>query len=254
MMETNNKLLKIYPQKSILQMRELRYTYKEIEKKAKITLIRSVLLLLLIPVLLIQEDNPLIALVPLALAFILYQTELFSIKKRFEDFDEKRHYEFLYFFQLLVPHLKQAGSTRLGLFNVLQKMESRLEQEQEDGSEGILKSGVNRLLIDLTNRPGDITAFKDFAKECSGTEIAEDIAVALYDWQQNSTSEKQLDRLKDTINKALDHRVEEMMQRKLDRFSWYSTRVLFSVVVLSVGILGTTIFVQMMEIFGSLTQ
>src|SRR5690554_6236060 len=112
MMETNNKLLKIYPQKSILQMRELRYTYKEIEKKAKITLIRSVLLLLLIPVLLIQEDNPLIALVPLALAFILYQTELFSIKKRFEDFDEKRHYEFLYFFQLLVPHLKQAGSTR----------------------------------------------------------------------------------------------------------------------------------------------
>lgn len=243
---------KVFSEKHMFYMKELKMTNQEINEKGKKIILRSAGLALLIPLLLLTGEAFYIALLPLVLAYILFFTEMFTIKKSFEDFDQKRHYEFLYFFQLLVPHLKQAGATRLGLFNVLQKMETRLTPKDENGEGGILKEGVNRLLIDLTNRPGNINSFKDFAKSCSGTEIAEDICVALYDWQQNSTSDKQLDRLKDSINIALDQRVEEMMNSKLDKFDFYSTRVLLSTVLLSVGILGTTIYVQIIDIFSNL--
>ena len=245
----NSIWIKLYPEKQTIMLRELSFTYREIEKRSQALVIKYALLLFLVPILFILLPQKWIALSPLALVLLFYTTDKLKVTKVYDNFNDKRHFEFLYFFQLLVPHLKQATSSRIGLFNVLTKMETRLPSEEDDEDGGILKQGVNQLLIGITNRPADIEVFKDFARTCSGTDMAEDVCVALYDWQQNSADIKQLDRLKVMVNHALTLRVGEIAESKLSKFEWYSARTLLITVVMSIVILIGVTVLQGFEIF-----
>ncbi|AMC92808.1 hypothetical protein AOC36_02050 [Erysipelothrix larvae] len=168
---------------------------------------------------------------------------LFNVRQAYQGFRDARNVEFLYFFSLLVPHLSQAVGVKTGLYRILTKLEIRLEDQS------ILKQGVNRLVIQMTNHPGNIEPFLEFARLCSGTELAEDVAVALFDFQQNSDDQEAINRLKDKVNKALDKRMEDVVTRKISRFRWYSSRVVMSVFVLILGILGTSIWAEIMRAF-----
>lgn len=250
MMETNF-WVKHYPPKQTVMLHEMSYTYREIEKFSKKMYLRvGMAALLVIPTLLVAP-NKAMALLPLLVAAFFYASERMKVTKVYDSFNDTRHFEFLYFFQLLVPHLKQATSSRLGLFNVLTKMEDRLPTEDEGG--GILKQGVNQLLMGLTNRPGEIEVFKEFARTCSGTDLAEDVCVALFDWQQNTADIKQLDRLKNLVNNALDQRVKEVAEKKVERFDWYSTRVLLFTVIMSIVILIASMVLQGVEVIKNLS-
>lgn len=252
-METNKRALwqRVYPAVVYDKMTQLRYGETKQKNKAFMTAVKTGLLVLMSPLLFTRGEEWYYGLLILLMALVLYQTDIMMINKDWDDFNQRRHYEFLYFFQLVVPYLKQAGTSKLGLFNVLNRMEPRLSPA-DDKRDGILKHGVNTLLIEMTNRPNDINVFKEFAHQCSGTDIAEDIAVSLFDWQQNSTNTEQLDRLGAKINRALEARIDEMVEKKLDRFGFYSQRVLFATIIMSMGILGITIATQIIQIFQSI--
>lgn len=243
--------IRLYPQKQIVMLEEMSYTYQQMEQMSKKMYLQIGMAALLGVFMLILAPNKAMVLLPIALMGFFYVSARMKVTKVYDSFNDVRHFEFLYFFQLLVPHLKQATSSRLGLFNVLTKMEARLPTEDAGG--GVLKRGVNQLLMGITNRPGDIEVFKDFARECSGTDLAEDVCVALFDWQQNSADIKQLDRLKDLVNHALDQRVKEVAEKKVERFDWYSTRVLLLTVVMSIVILIASMVLQGVEVFKNLS-
>lgn len=249
----NSFWVRHYPQKHVEMLRELSFTYLEIHKRSQKLFLKmgALGILGLVVGLILPMDKKWMGLIPMALAFLLLFTEKMKVSKVHDSFNDQRHFEFLYFFQLLVPHLKQATSSRLGLFNVLTKMEDRLPSEDEGG--GILKQGVNQLLMGITNHPGNIDVFKDFARACSGTDLAEDVCVALFDWQQNTADIKQLDRLKDLVNNALDQRVLEIAEKKVERFEWYSTRVLLVTVIMSIIVLIAGMVLQGMDILKGIT-
>lgn len=244
----NSFWVRHYPQKHVKMLRELSFTYLEIHKRSQKLFLKmgALGILGLVVGLILPMSQKWIGLIPMALAFLILFTEKMKVSKVHDSFNDQRHFEFLYFFQLLVPHLKQATSSRLGLFNVLTKMEDRLPTEDEGG--GILKQGVNQLLMGITNHPGNIDVFKEFARACSGTDLAEDVCVALFDWQQNTADIKQLDRLKDLVNNALDQRVLEIAEKKVERFEWYSSRVLIVTVIMSIIVLIAGMVLQGMDI------
>lgn len=244
--------IKIFPQKTVTQYREMGLTYKEINTKAS-RLCLIVILAIVLSLVMAYRVKPIaMALIPLVAGGVLVQSMIFAVNLDYNEFNQKRHFEFLYFFQLLVPHLLQATASSVGLYTVLGKMEERMSVEDNDGNGGILKAGVNRLMMDITNKPKDIESFKEFARTCSGSDLAEDVAVALYDWQQNSSEPRQLELLKDSINRALDKRVEETMERKMKRFTFYSDRVLLSVVLVGCTILMVAVFHQLNTQFSNL--
>lgn len=243
--------VKHYPEKQTVMLREMSYEWRVIEARSKKLYTQLILFGIASLFIFILFPQKWMGLLPLGLMFLVFTSEKMKITKTYESFNDQRHFEFLYFFQLLVPHLKQATSSRLGLFNVLTKMEARLPSEDEGG--GILKKGVNQLLVGITNRPADIEVFKEFARDCSGTDLAEDVCVALFDWQQNSADIKQLDRLKDLVNNALDQRVAEVADKKLGKFEWYSARVLLLTVGMSIVILVAVVILQGIDIFKNVT-
>ncbi|WP_166082294.1 hypothetical protein [Erysipelothrix anatis] len=247
-----NIWIKILPKKTVIQYREMGFTYKEISKKASKLFFLMFLSVTLAIVMAYRVKPMVMALIPIIAGVVLIQTTIFTVNLDYKEFNQKRHFEFLYFFQLLVPHLLQATASSVGLYTVLGKMEERMSVEDNDGNGGILKAGVNRLMIDITNKPKDIEAFKEFARVCSGSDLSEDVAVALYDWQQNSSEPRQLELLKDSINRALDKRVEETMERKMKRFKFYSDRVLLTVVLAGCTILMVVVFYQMNTQFSNL--
>ncbi len=241
--------LKLLSKNVIDMQHEMGDTYQRIEKWSMKLHLFYFLLILVSIVMLIRIDNKVLSVVPLGMVVLLRSASMYDVKLQFKTFSQRRHFEFLYFFTLLVPHLSSARDSKTGLYRVLTKMEERLKEEGEGESDGVLKAGVNRLILEMTNNPGVLTPFIDFARTCSGTEIAEDVAVALFDFQQNSDDQQAITRLKNKVNRALEKRIGEIVDIKLRRFNWYSERVVMAVFVFLIGIIGTSIYVRVVDTF-----
>lgn len=245
-------LLRILPDDVVTAKHEIGETYKSIKMWSLRMHVLFLLLFAMGILVFFRADNPFLALVPLILIFVFRSISMFQARNAYKSFQLQRHYEFLYFFSLLVPHLSGEAGATMGLYNVLGKLEERLKPEGVDGSDGVLKAGVNRLIIQMTNAPGSIEPFLVFARECSGTELATDISIALFDFQQNSDEQDAILRLKRKVNKDLEKRIEDIVDMKISKFRWYSERLVMSVFVLVLGILGAAIWGTMGDAFNHL--
>lgn len=243
----HSKWIKLLPNKTVYRLREMNWTYAKIDKLSR-SIHLKVLIIILLGLITTAVSRNLFPLILIVFGIAYRIMEFNAIKNKYSSFTKQRNIEFLYFFMLLVPHLRQAQG-KTGLYRVLSKMEDRLNGKGINGSDGILKDGINRLMLRLTNQPGSVEPFLLFAKECSGSELAEDVSVSLFDWQQNSDDEHQIERLKGRVDRALEKRIEEIVNAKIDRFYWYSSRVVSAVFIVFLGILISGLASEVLKVF-----
>ncbi|SEG78279.1 hypothetical protein [Bacillus sp. ok061] len=166
-------------------------------------------------------------LLAVGLPFFFYRSKYNHVMKMYHAFKFERHLSFIKFMRLLIPYLKESeGGT--SLYQILRKILKRTENPVDVNS-------IAKFMSELTDKPNDIQPFTDFAMRSSGTDMSVLFMQTIYDFQQNSYDTNVIDELGKIASAELQRAVNEIVEFKLKRFSFFPTKIVMSSFLIVIG-------------------
>lgn len=158
--------------------------------------------------------------------FMVYRSRYTTVIKMHKQWKFDREFNFSKFVRLLIPYLK-AGKDP-ALYMVFSKILDRLDNEEDRRSLFILMG-------EMTDRPGDIQPFNDFAERSSGSDMAYLIMATVYDFQQSTRDTDVINELGQMASEQMMTAINEIIAFKLKRFAMFPTKVVLSAFILVMG-------------------
>lgn len=164
-------------------------------------------------------------------AFVLpvyfYKLKYKKISSLYTKWKFQRHQEFSKFARLLIPYLKQ-NEGNLSLYSVFNKILNRLDKEED-------RNSLYELMTEMSNKPNDITPYIEFANRSSGTDMSVMFMSTIFDYQQSSFDTSVIDELGRLASEELMIGIDEIVQFKLKRFSFFPTKIVMSSMIMVGG-------------------
>lgn len=181
----------------------------------------------------------------LLLGIVVYMMRISSVRGMHSQWKFEREMAFSRFVRLLIPYLKQSDGNA-SLYTTFNKMLARLDDETD-------RNSLYMLMGEMSDRPGDIQPFYDFAERSSGSDMAYLIMSTIYDFQESTTDTTVIDELGQMASEQMMKSIDEIIAFKIRRFGMFPTKVVMSSFILVVGLaVGIVIDAVASMDFGSL--
>lgn len=161
---------------------------------------------------------------------LMYKMKYNSIKGMYNQWKFERNMAFSRFVRLLIPYLKQADG-KVSLYTVFNKMLERMENEADQDS-------LYMLMGEMSNKPGDIRPFLDFAERQSGSNEAFMIMSSVYDFQQFTQDTSVVDELGRIASAQMMKGIDEIIAAKNKRFVMFPTKMVMMSMIFIGGSVG----------------
>ena len=209
-------------------LREMGNTNTAITKYQKTRFFQSILFLVISIIIAVVMKNSLVILGGLVLGFLMYRSRFTSVRSMHNQWKFEREMAFSRFVRLLIPYLKQSGGS-VSLYTTFNKMLGRMDDESDQES-------LYMLMGEMSDRPGDIQPFYDFAERSSGSDMAYLIMGTIYDFQETTTDTTVIDELGQMASEQMMKAIDEIIMFKIKRFGMFPTKVVMSSFVLVIGL------------------
>lgn len=209
-------------------LREMGNTNEAIRKYQKNRFLQAMLFLLISVIIAVFMKNSLVILGGLVVAFLMYRTRFTSVRNMHNQWKFEREMAFSRFVRLLIPYLKQSAGT-VSLYTTFNKMLGRMDDEAD-------RESLYMLMGEMSDRPGDIQPFYDFAERSSGSDMAYLIMGTIYDFQETTTDTTVIDELGKMASEQMMKAIDEIIGFKIKRFGMFPTKVVMSSFVLVIGL------------------
>lgn len=160
-------------------------------------------------------------------SFLIYKGMYKIETKRYSVWKFQRHLQFSKFTRLLIPYLKQSKG-KTSLYTIFNKILMRTENEAD-------KNALYTLMSEMSNRPGDIQPFIDFAEKSSGSDMSVLFMSTIFDFQQSTFDTSVIDELGKLASEELMVSIDEIIEFKLSRFMHFPTKITMSSFLFIVG-------------------
>lgn len=233
-LETKRKFVRFIAEKDLYPLlREMGNSKKRIDQfqKQRIAQTFFVGVLLLLFALFFSSWFYAIAII---VPIIFYRSKYNRVKSQYTTWKFKRHLQFAKFTRLLIPYLKQSkGQT--SLYSIFNKILQRTDDPAD-------KNSLYLLMTEMSNKPNEIQPFIDFANRSSGSDMSVLFMSTIFDYQQNSFDTSIIDELGKIASEELLRSIDEIIDYKLRRFTFFPTKIVMSSFVIVMGF-GASIFV-----------
>lgn len=219
---------KIAEDKVYYQLRQMGDTTRAIDKWQKKRTITSLILALFIGVGGAMFIHPWLMLGGIGLGLFFYKSKAKNVDRFFKGWKFERQLNFSKFCRLVIPYLKAADG-QVALYTILNKIALRTENEAD-------KKNLYQLMSEMTNRPGELQPFLDFAERSSGTDMSYLFMSTLYDFQQSTFDTQVIDELGRIASEDMMKSIDEIIDYKLRRFIMFPTKIVMSSFILVIGL------------------
>jgi hypothetical protein len=163
--------------------------------------------------------------------------DYWRVARRYEFFQFHRQLDFNKFIRMLMPYLR---GKNVVLYQALQKMKDRLP-------EGTTRTALITLITKLNTNPNSREPYEEFARNASGQDRSLLIMQTLYDFQRSSNDATTINELGKLVDHELSRDIDEIIERKDDRFEMESYLMLFSLIFVLLGYFLSSIIAMFME-------
>jgi hypothetical protein len=137
----------------------------------------------------------------LAVPFLIYKNDFWSLKKEFNVFNIEREIAFNSFRNLSIPYLKEQKD-KVNLYNIFASLNTRVHPS--------LQNALFQLMNEMVAKPNSVEPFTDFAKKCSNSDESLNFMLSLYDFQNSSVEISVIEELSQNANAQLLKLVDEV--------------------------------------------
>lgn len=219
------KLIKLSSERDLENLViELGYTVEDFQKFQKKRLIKTfIIFFLFIPLALLKSWY--FAPIGFLLSLFLFKLEYINVQKKVKKLRFNKQLVFSKFARMVIPYLMQSHATLYSVFNKLLK---RID-------DGEVKSNLQRLMIEMLEKPNDVEPFQKFAIKSSGTDSSILFMTTLYDYQQNTHDTNVITELGKIASEELFETVDEIVSYKLKQFSMFPTKLTMASFLIVLG-------------------
>ena len=170
------------------------------------------------------------------ISIVFYAIKGHSVKGYYTRYKFNRNLEFSKFARLVVPYLRQAKGG-VSMYHIFGQMVNRLENP-------IDRHLLQRLMIQITDRPNDIEPYIEFAENMSGTDFSVTFMSLLYDISQGATDDNIVDNLGKEVSSQLMDVIKDIVEFKERKFSNFPTAIVAPNMILIIGYMICTMIYQ----------
>lgn len=167
----------------------------------------------------------LIGFVVVALFLIYVKTK--KIQDVYTSYRFERELQFAKFTRILTPYLTQLKQGK-SLYSMFNKILPRLDNEKD-------RRLLRKLMKDMTDKPGSVRPFTEFAEAFSGSDAAVIFMSAVFDMKTGSTDEEVVLELSKEANDELIKKIREIRMFKMKKFAMFSTKTTLTAMFLLFG-------------------
>lgn len=224
---------KIAEDKLYYMLREMGNTTPAITKYQRNRVFQSLLMVVISLIVAFLMKNSLVILGGLVLGFLVYRMRFTSIRGVHSQWKFEREMAFSRFVRLLIPYLKQSGG-HVSLYTTFNKMLGRMDDEAD-------RESLYMLMGEMSDHPGQIQPFYDFAERSSGSDMAYLIMGTVFDFQESTTDTTVIDELGKMASEQMMASIDEIISFKIRRFGMFPTKVVMTSFILVIGLAGGVI-------------
>lgn len=214
--------LKLAEEQYLALSREMGVTDEQIKKKMNKRVLKSVLIGVIFLLLALVSKQYVMLPVACLLAILIFKSEYFSIKRRYEKFSLERELAFGKFMQLIVPYLKK-NKGKDTLYVIFSKLIPRVSPA--------LQNALFILMNEMVAKPEDIEPFEKFARKCSKDDESVNFMMSLFDFQNSTTDVTVIEELSETANAKLLGRVNDIIKIKNTKVQKYPVIMAISMAI-----------------------
>lgn len=163
----------------------------------------------------------------IVVALLLYLIKGRSVSGYYTRYKFNRNLEFAKFARLIVPLLKQMKDG-VSIYSVFAQILPRLQSP-------IDRKLLQRLMIQITDRPNDIEPYIEFSKSMSGTDFSLTFMTLLYDVSQGATDDNIIENLGKEVSSQLMDVITDIIEFKKSKFTNFPTKIVAPNMILIIG-------------------
>lgn len=163
----------------------------------------------------------------IVVALLLYLIKGRSVSGYYTRYKFNRNLEFAKFARLIVPLLKQMKDG-VSIYSVFAQILPRLQSP-------IDRKLLQRLMIQITDRPNDIEPYIEFSRSMSGTDFSLTFMTLLYDVSQGATDDNIIENLGKEVSSQLMDVITDIIEFKKSKFTNFPTKIVAPNMILIIG-------------------
>lgn len=162
-----------------------------------------------------------------AVGIIFYLMKARGIKQAYSQFKFERQLQFSKFTRLLIPYLKQSNGAS-NLYSIFGKIVGRLDYETD-------RNLLMKLMQDMTDKPGDIQPFIEYAEQTSNTDMSVLFMSTLFDIYQGVSDLSVVEELDKLASAELMEGINTIIDYKTKKFTFFPTKITMTSFILVIG-------------------
>ena len=223
---TDNLVIRLIPEDNYNMLREMGETNITISRWMNKT-IKTSLMAFVVAFAMGVYLNHLLIIVAFALPIYLVWSKIKFIKTSYAQWRFERRVQFDKFVQLVIPYLKQTENN-ISVYSILGKVAPRLDNAVDRNLLMVLQR-------EIMDKPKDIQPFLDYSRKTANTNLSDNFMSSLYDVRMGSNDLRGIYALGVTASEQLLHSIDQIVELKLKKFTFYPTKMTFVAIIPIMG-------------------
>ena len=223
---TDNLVIRLIPEDNYNMLREMGETNITISRWMNKTIKTSLMAFVVVFAMGVYL-NHLLIIVAFALPIYLVWSKIKFIKTSYAQWRFERRVQFDKFVQLVIPYLKQTENN-ISVYSILGKVAPRLDNAVDRNLLMVLQR-------EIMDKPKDIQPFLDYSRKTANTNLSDNFMSSLYDVRMGSNDLRGIYSLGVTASEQLLHSIDQIVELKLKKFTFYPTKMTFVAIIPIMG-------------------
>ena len=223
---TDNLVIRLIPEDNYNMLREMGETNITISRWMNKTIKTSLMAFVVVFAMGVYL-NHLLIIVAFALPIYLVWSKIKFIKTSYAQWRFERRVQFDKFVQLVIPYLKQTENN-ISVYSILGKVATRLDNAVDRNLLMVLQR-------EIMDKPKDIQPFLDYSRKTANTNLSDNFMSSLYDVRMGSNDLRGIYSLGVTASEQLLHSIDQIVELKLKKFTFYPTKMTFVAIIPIMG-------------------
>lgn len=163
----------------------------------------------------------------IASAVLIFFNSRKSIENLYSNYRFQRQLEFSKFCRLIIPYLSTSDN-QVSMYGVFDKIVNRMRYDDD-------KKNLKILMKQMSDEPENITPFIEFGRKMSDTDFSAIFMTTIFDIKDGCNDPQIITRLGELASKEILEKIQDIKNKKLSRFTFFTTKIAFSCFLIIFG-------------------